>query len=119
MAERLKTGESPIEKLEKLLATQRDPARGSVYSTTDKIWECEACGFGMLACHTDTDANTYSCPVCFEVAVTPALHDLLKLARAVYQEHELDRQAGDPCPGCPACAILHTSSLFRSEDSDG
>lgn len=28
-----------------------------------KMWECEACGFGMDAIHTDADGG-YTCPVC-------------------------------------------------------
>lgn len=33
-----------------------------------------------------------------------ALPALLKVTRAAYEEHELDRRTGDPCPGCPVCA---------------
>jgi hypothetical protein len=47
-----------------------------------------------------------------------ALPHLLAVCRAAYQEHELDRRSGEPCPGCPVCAVLDASPLFREVWAD-
>lgn len=71
-------------------------------------------GFSLQEMHPDDGRDVPAeAQAQFVVAAVNALPDLLKLARAVLDEHELDRRSGDPCPGCPACAALEP--LFREE----